>query len=130
MYKRRYENDPNENRMDGLLLIYEDASNPALTKVRPGEAGENTEELIINFNLNNFIQLIANGYLSENISYLTCVYFSFLTFITVSYGDIVPITKMGQLIVSVQLIFGIIISALFLQSILNIVFKQRRSVES
>lgn len=81
------------------------------------------EELIITLSI-----LCAGILLSAILMYLTehdaqpkvfssipqCIYFAIITFTSVGYGDITPVTKLGEIICSLTAIFGIGIHGLFI----------------
>lgn len=43
-----------------------------------------------------------------------CIYFAIITFTSVGYGDITPVTKIGELVCSLTAIFGIGLHGLFI----------------
>ncbi len=53
-------------------------------------------------------------------------YLSAVTITTVGYGDIVPITPKARLLISIEAIWGIILIGLFLNSLANRVFRNKK----
>ena len=43
-----------------------------------------------------------------------CIYFAIITFTSVGYGDITPVTRLGEIVCSITAIFGIGIHGLFI----------------
>lgn len=81
------------------------------------------EELIITFSFFTICIIISAilMYLTEhdaqpNIfsSIPKCIYFAIITFTSVGYGDITPVTKLGELVCCTSAIFGIGIHGLFI----------------
>lgn len=81
------------------------------------------EELIITFSF-----LAVGILISAILMYLTehdaqphifssipkCIYFAIITFTSVGYGDITPVTRLGEIVCSITAIFGIGIHGLFI----------------
>jgi voltage-gated potassium channel len=81
------------------------------------------EELIITFSF-----LAVGILISAILIYLTehdaqphifssipkCIYFAIITFTSVGYGDITPVTRLGEIVCSITAIFGIGIHGLFI----------------
>lgn len=81
------------------------------------------EELIITFSFFSTSILLSAilMYLAENSaqpdvfsSIPKCIYFAIITFTSVGYGDITPITKFGEIVCSITAIFGIGIHGIFI----------------
>lgn len=81
------------------------------------------EELIITFSFFSTSILLSAilMYLAENSaqpevfsSIPKCIYFAIITFTSVGYGDITPITKFGEIVCSITAIFGIGIHGVFI----------------
>lgn len=53
-------------------------------------------------------------------------YLSAITITTVGYGDIVPITSKARLLISIEEIWGIILIGLFLNSLANKLFRNKK----
>lgn len=54
------------------------------------------------------------------------IWWSYVTITTVGYGDIVPITPKARLLISIEAIWGIILIGLFLNSLANRVFRNKK----
>ena len=81
------------------------------------------EELIITFSFFAVCIIISAilMYLTEHdaqpyifTSIPKCIYFAIITFTSVGYGDITPVTKLGEIVCSITAIFGIGIHGLFI----------------
>ena len=57
-------------------------------------------------------------YMGENTNFATMAYFSLVTFSTIGYGDITPVTPVAQLVVSAELFLGMLINILFIAILL------------
>lgn len=81
------------------------------------------EELVITFSFFAICIIISSilMYLTEHdtqphvfSSIPKCIYFAIITFTSVGYGDITPVTRLGEIVCSITAIFGIGIHGLFI----------------
>jgi len=71
----------------------------------------------LNDKLNQYAQTMTGFPTSFNENYWRMFYFSAVTITTVGYGDIVPITNLARILISIEAILGVVLIGLFLNSL-------------
>lgn len=62
--------------------------------------------LVTNLLFGTYYHVARGSFKNLDDTYLTAVYFSFVTFTTVGYGDITPLAGLPQIVVMLEIILG------------------------
>ena len=97
----------------GTLILAEDPQDPDLVLVRPSDAREGTETSAVPFRFRAFVRLLTRGYDSAEMTPLGALYFSMTTITTLGLGDVIPKSDTARFLVVTQVLYGLVIFALF-----------------
>jgi len=75
------------------------------------------------FSLSNF--LFSQQIVGKDLSFIDSIYFSVVTITTLGYGDILPVTQVGRLIVTAQVLIGFSVISLYIAAVISLVLRAK-----